>query len=264
MELELWHILVLAVIQGVTEFLPISSSGHLVIVAAVLSPQDGKLPEVIDVSIVLHLGTLGSILVYYWQRVWRLLGEDRRTIGLLIVGTLPAVAVGLPLEMFFRELLESPLLAGCLLPITGIILLAAARLHPQEGHYQELSYRRTLVIGLMQAVAILPGISRSGTTISTGLAIGLSPRAAATFSFLLAIPALSGAGVLQAADLLKGEPVATPWQHLLAGAIVSFIVGLCALAWLVRWLEKGRLQWFAWWCIPVGIGVVVWQVWMML
>jgi undecaprenyl-diphosphatase len=290
MELDLWQIVLLAFVQGVTEFLPISSSGHLVILAGLMSPQDGKLPHILDLSIVLHLGTLMSILVFYWQRVWRLIGEDRRIIGLLIVGTLPAVIVGLPLKKltkarhddvamvatagdssstagnvaghaWYEGVLESPLVAGSLLPVTGFVLLLAARYrHPRQEEYQQLSYGKTLLIGFSQAAAILPGLSRSGVTISAGMSLGLSPRSAATFSFLLAIPAIAGAGVLEVADMVKESSApTTPVSHLLIGAVVSFVVGLAALSWLVRLLEKGRLQWFAWWCIPAGIGVIIWQ-----
>lgn len=264
MQLSAWQILILAIVQGITEFLPISSSGHLVIAAGVLSPQNGQLPDVGDVNIVLHLGTLASILVFYAQRIRRLMGEDRRVVGLLVVGTLPAVIVGLPLKLFFDQVLESPLLAGCMLPVTGLILIIASRQPLAEETYQTMSYGRALLIGAAQALAILPGLSRSGTTIAAGMTLGLAPRSAATFSFLLAIPAIAGAGVLiEIVHLLKGAPLTTPWEQLVAGAFISFGVGLGALWWLVRWLEKGRLQWFAWWCIPVGVAVIVWQVWRM-
>ncbi len=260
MELELWHILVLAVVQGIAEFLPISSSGHVVIVAEVLAPDDTKGLDVGDVNIVLHVGTLLSIVLFYWQRVLRLVTEDRRTIGLLIVGTIPAVVIGLPIKWFAVGVLGDPLLAGMLLIVTGAILVWASRRQAGAGDYQTLGFSRALLIGGSQAAAILPGLSRSGATISTGLGLGLSPRAAATFSFLLAIPVIAGAGVLEVASLASNhQAVSTPLGHLVLGAGVSFIVGLVSLWWIVRWLERGRLQWFAWWCIPVGASVVVWQ-----
>jgi undecaprenyl-diphosphatase len=260
MQLGLWQILALAVVQGVTEFLPISSSGHLVVLASLISSGDVEHLEVSDLNIVLHIGTLFSILIFYWSRILRLLNEDRRTVGLLIVGTIPAVVIGLTIKVAFEDILESPLLAGCLLPVTGLILLWAVRELKGERRYQDLSYRHALVIGCSQAAAILPGLSRSGTTISAGLKLGLAPRSAATFSFLLAIPAIGGAGVLEVASLLShGESMTTPWTHLLSGGLVAFLVGLGSLFWLINWLERGKLQLFAWWCIPLGIGVVLWQ-----
>ena len=260
MALPLWKILVLAVIQGATEFLPVSSSGHLVIAAAFLSP-DGSTEglDLPDLNIVLHGGTLAAIVVYYWRRILRMLAEDRRILGLLIVGTLPAVLVGVPLKAFGESLLASPLLAGALLPVTGILLLAARRLPLGHRTYQELTYREALTIGASQAMAIMPGLSRSGVTITAGIGTKLTPNAAATFSFLLAIPAIGGAGVLELLGRLGGQGADIPLQHLAMGSAVSFLVGLLSLHWLIRWIERGKLHYFAWWCIPVGIGVVIWQ-----
>lgn len=254
------EIVILATIQGLTEFLPVSSSGHLAIVAALLDPSgSAAADDVVEVEIVLHLGTLLSILVFYWHRICRLLGQDRRTLLLLLVGTIPAAAVGLPLKSLASDALSNPLLAGCMLPITGLLLLAVPRLARGSDTYQQLGYRRALWIGIAQAFAILPGISRSGATIATGLANRLDRESAATFSFLLAIPAISGAGLVHLIDLAGKGGSGTQPLHLAIGAVVSFAVGLLALWWVVRWLEQGRLQLFAWWCIPVGIAVIIWQ-----
>jgi undecaprenyl-diphosphatase len=252
-ELATWVVLVLAVVQGVSEFLPISSSGHVVILADLLAEDSGQL-EIADLNVVLHVGTLFSIILYYWNRIWRLLGEDRRTIGLLVVATLPAVVVGFSVKRYATSaILENPLLAGCLLPVTGLILLWGARYRGSQGEYRELTYRRALWIGLSQAGAILPGLSRSGLTISMGLRVGLAPSAAATFSFLLAIPVIAGAGLLEAVSMIRKEEMTTPWPILLAGMVVSFVVGVASLWALDHLLQRGRVQWFAIWVIPVGI-----------
>jgi undecaprenyl-diphosphatase len=260
MQLELWQILLLAAVQGLTEFLPVSSSGHLVILAAYLAP-DGKV-EGLDIpalNVVLHGGTLLSILVFYFGRIARLLGEDRRTIGLLVVGTIPAVVLGLPLKKLAGDtVLANPLLAGCLLPVTGLILLWLRRPVTAIQRYQELPFLKAFWIGIAQAVAILPGLSRSGCTISAAARLGLAPESAATFSFLLAIPAIGGACVLELAGGLGGG-IGIPSAHLALGAAVAFVVGLVALNWMVRWIERGQIHYFAWWCIPVGLGVVIWQ-----
>lgn len=260
MELTLWQIMVLAVVQGMTEFLPVSSSGHLVIVAALLSPEGSpeKL-DVVDLNIVLHGGTLLSILVYYWHRIWRLIGQDRRLLALLAVGTIPAVLVGAPLKLFVGEsVLANPLLAGALLPVTGLILLAVKR-QGGTAQLEELSYAKSFLIGISQAIAILPGLSRSGATITTGARLGLTPAASATFSFLLAIPAIAGACALQGLSSLGETQLSTPAWKLAVGAAISFVVGLICLAWLIHWIERGRLHYFTWWCVPVGVGVVIWQ-----
>lgn len=256
MQLEVWQLAILAVVQGITEFLPVSSSGHLVILGAMLGVSES---ESNDLNIVLHLGTLASILVFYWQRVVSLIREDRRIAWLVIIGTLPAAVIGIPLKKFGEPILASPLLAGCLLVVTGIMILVASKLAQGKQRYQELSVRQTLLIGCAQAVAVLPGLSRSGSTICAGLKLGLSASSAATFSFLLAIPAIGGAGLLEVLDLMENAEYQTPASMLGLGALIAFGVGLLSLWWLVRWLERGRFQLFAAWCIPLGIAIVIWQ-----
>lgn len=264
MTFALWKILVLAVVQGFTEFLPISSSGHLVVLSALLANGDPSQLEIGDLSVVLHVGTLLSILVFFWRQIWQLLTTDRRTIWLLAIGTAPAVVIGLTIEMTCKHLIEKPLLAGLMLPVTGLVLLWATRELEGKGKYNDLSVLQALTIGISQAVAILPGISRSGTTISAGLKLRLAPKEAATFSFLLAIPAIGGAGLLKGISAYRHGGLSTPWQHLALGGSVSFVVGIVALFWLINWLERGRLRLFAWWCIPLGVGVTIWQVWLLV
>jgi undecaprenyl-diphosphatase len=259
--MNLFQIFLLAVLQGIAEFLPISSKGHLVLLEAILTKFNGiAIPDPLELNIVLHAGTLASILVFYRRQVWQLLTNDRRVLGLLAVGTLPIVLIGLPVHEIesLRSWMDKPLLVGCMLPITGLLLIAGGRSQSGSIDYTQMSYRQALLVGLFQAAAILPGISRSGTTIVGGMLGGLRRDSAATFSFLLAIPAISGAVVL---ELRKAVISGTSHdlKPLLLGAVVSFLVGLLALRWLNRWLARGRLQWFAYWCIPVGLAVVIWQ-----
>ncbi|MFO7902918.1 MAG: undecaprenyl-diphosphate phosphatase [Pirellulaceae bacterium] len=264
MQLSFWHIVILAIVQGFTEFLPVSSSGHLVVLSGILASGDPQELGVADVNVVLHIGTLFSILVFYSYRIWRLLGQDRRAIRPLIVGTIPAVVLGLGIKLTCEEVIENALLAGLLLPVTGLTLLWAMRWLNGRGEYVELTDRQAFLIGLSQSAAIFPGLSRSGATICAGLRLGLSRQAAATFSFLLAIPAIAGAGLLTVISMATETGVTTAWQHLLIGGIIAFVVGLLALHWLISWLERGRLRLFAWWCIPLGIGVTAWQIWLRL
>lgn len=255
------EILILAVVQGIAEFLPISSSGHLVVVEALMEKLGRPMPEeLLEVNIVLHLGTLLSVLVYYRERILRLLGADRRVIPLLVLGTIPAVLVGLPLKKFCPEALEDPLLSGVMFPITGLMLIWVSRRPPGEVEYPQMSAASALIVGLLQAFAILPGVSRSGSTIVGGLAVGLRRDSAATFAFLLAIPAIGGAGVLEGLDLLQGSQPSTPYSTLAIGMFLSFVVGLAALALLVRIVNHGRLYYFAYWLIPFGIAVTAWQI----
>lgn len=252
---ELLRVLILAVVQGIAEFLPISSSGHLVIFNDLL----GGLGESATLVIILHAGTLGSILVVYWRRILDLLSRDRRVIALMVVGTLPAVVVGLTIKKGFPWLTESPFVAAPMLILTGILLIALGKLPQRSGEYSRMSWLAAFLVGCFQAVAILPGISRSGSTIFAGRLLGLNKDDSVTFSFLLAIPAICGAVTLAIKDLLDSDSLETasagelPIATLLVGALVSFVVGIAALKWLIRWSQADRLHWFAYWCIPVGI-----------
>lgn len=252
-----WQVFVLAVVQGITEFLPISSDGHLLLLATWM--QGGKTSaETHDLTIVLHMGTLLSIVVYYRRQIVGLVTHDWRTIGLIVIGTLPAVVIGLPMKMseWGEAILNSTLLAGVCLPVTGLILLAVGRMNPGEMTYAKMPWSSAIWIGIAQSFALLPGLSRSGSTIAAGLGLGLARPQSATFSFLLAIPALSGAGVLGGLLLLKNPIISTPPWQLAMGAGVSFVVGMAALWWLNHWLAKGRIHLFGWYCIALGLVVL--------
>jgi undecaprenyl-diphosphatase len=249
-------ILILAVVQGIAEFLPISSSGHLVILGAMM----GGKSESATLEIILHAGTLGSILVVYWRRIIDLLMSDRRVILLLIVGTIPAAVIGLTIKAKFELILKNPLLAGCMLLVTGVFLLILGSLRPRQGNYSAMGLLGAFVVGCFQAFAILPGVSRSGSTILGGRLMGLKNEDSVTFSFLLAIPAIAGAAVLALKDVIEqhqaGQPMEYTIGQLATGAIVAFVVGIVALRWLIVWSRQDRLHWFAAWCFPVGIAVL--------
>lgn len=258
--MEWLSVVILAVIQGITEFLPISSDGHLAIGEALCESVLGvKFTNKLGLTIVLHAGTFLAVLAYYWNRVWRLLGQDVHVLGLLVVGTLPAVVSGLLLKAFATHWLESPWLTGWLLLVNAVLLWWASHRPLGTLAYQELTWRQALVIGLFQAAAPLPGISRSGSTIAAGLWLGLKREDAATFSFLLSLPAVGGALVLETADIAQTGNLGLPWLMLTTGAAVSCVVGVFALRWLITWLQRGKLQYFALWCVPVGVAVIVWQ-----
>jgi undecaprenyl-diphosphatase len=249
-----WQMTVSAIVQGIAEFLPISSDGHLLIAQKLM----GAKLDLLEVNVILHAGTLGSIVVVYWREIARLLGRDRRVIGLLALGTLPAAAAGLTLALLFKELVESVFVAGLSLPVTGLLLLW---MKGKDGtrDYTELSWREALWIGVLQATALLPGISRSGTTIFGGLSLGLKRPAAATFSFLLAIPAILLASAYGTLKLWLQGGSSTPLPILAYGTALTFFVGVAALLALKRLLSRGQLHWFAWWCIPLGMAVAIWQ-----
>lgn len=213
----------------------------------------------------LHLGTLCSVFVVFWRRILALLTEDRRVIPLLIIGTIPIVVVGLPLEKFFPGLMESPLLAGfCFIGTACLLLFSDHRQKSETGErlYRDLTVRDALFVGAFQAIAILPGFSRSGFTIVGALLCKLRRDEAATFSFLLSIPAIMGAGIYETIKLVRKayspepEPIEGFWL-IFAGAVLSFIVGIIALKWLMAWLQKGRLHYFAYWLLILGPFMIV-------
>jgi undecaprenyl-diphosphatase len=260
------EIVILAIVQGLTEFLPVSSSGHLVVANSLLAAMGRPpAPDVLEVNIALHLGTLLSVLVFYRREIVRLVGSDRRVAVLIVLASIPAFVVGVLFKKVLPDattdsVLENPLVAGLMFPVTALILLSATRQRQRgDTDYPQLSAWGALAIGLAQAAAILPGISRSGSTIAAGLAVGLRREASATFAFLLAIPVIAGAGVFEGLDILEAGGSSTPWPVLLTGIAISFVVGLGALSLLIRFVRAGRLGLFAWYLVPLGVAVVTWQ-----
>lgn len=263
--MTIFEIIVLAIVQGLTEFLPVSSSGHLVVGNAIFQAIGNEpVKDLVEVEIVLHLGTLLAVLVYYHREILRLFTSDRRLIPLLILGTFPAAVIGIYLkkglsQSMSDQVLANPLVAGLCFPITAGLLWAASKRTEGTTHYTELNWQDTLKIGLLQAFALLPGISRSGATIAGGLGVGLQRESAATFAFLLAIPAIAGGGLLEMLEALKAGTTGTPQGTLAMGFLVSFVIGLASLALLIRFVRHGRLAMFAYYLVPLGIAVVAWQ-----
>lgn len=259
--------ILLGVIQGIAEFLPISSSGHLVIVGELIQRLTGREvdPESnLRLNVALHVGTLLSIFWVYRADLWELRKHPRIVLA-IIIATLPLVAIGLsPLKDVMEAGFNTPLIAGCCLLVTAALLASAHRWEKNVFSLEALSPWRAGIIGLFQAVALFPGISRSGSTISGGLLLGFRRDVAANFSFFIAIPAIAGAAVLTLKDALTEPAEATVnpgygWGPILAGTMVSFVVGLLALRWLLRLISERRLHWFAWYCAAVGLLTIIWQ-----
>ncbi len=240
---------ILGIIQGLTEFLPISSSGHLVIGQALLEiEQPGN-----EFEILVHLGTLASVLVVFFDDIKSLLLslDSKKTqifILFILIGTLPAIGIGLGFKDLLKSLFDDISAVGFALLFTGLVLYGSSFI--KKGN-KEHTYLTSILIGCAQAVAIIPGVSRSGMTISAALYLGLSSKEAARLSFLLAIPAISGAGLLTALDVDSGFLL--PFSISLAAIFSSFVVGVFALKWLLGWLEQGKFHYFGIYCFAVGI-----------
>lgn len=247
-------------VQGLTEFLPISSSGHLVLVPAFLGALGVDLEEPsLAFSAVLHLGTLLAVLWYFRSDIARLLRFRtdpiaRRIALLIVIGTIPAV-VGLPLRPLLEDIQSDPTQVGLALIGTSIILLVGSRF---MGGTRSLDQARPVdgvIVGIAQAAALVPGISRSGATIVAGSILGLTPPEAARYSFLLGIPAIAGAGVISLLELPVGEAISYPT---LMGVIVAAVSGYGAIAVLLAALRRTGLLPFAVYALVVGLAAVIW------
>lgn len=260
--------LLLGFIQGATEFLPVSSSGHLVIGAHLLDFSQQSLLF----DIMLHLGTLVSVMVVFRHDIgqmiaapWRWLqgvrsAEVRRFLlwdCYIIVATVPAVLVGLTLKDQVERLFSSILAVCLMLIVTGALMLVSRRLVDRGN---ELTSWRALIIGVGQAMAIMPGLSRSGTTIVTGMMLGINRETAARFSFLMSLPAILGAAVLHVPEALQQPPPAEHLVNMAAGTLMSAVTGYLAIVLLLDIVRKNRLPWFGYYCLAVafiGLAIIV-------
>ena len=253
--------IILGIVQGITEFLPISSSAHLVLVPRLLG-WDNLLHQnasQIDFDIMLHLGSLLALIIYFRKDLLLLVSkrskQNDKLLKLLAFGSMPIILVALLMGSFFESIFSSALHTAALLVLTGVIILFAEAFARLKRDEMSLSVGEGIMIGMVQAVAIAPGISRSGVTISAGLMLGLNREAAARFSFLLAIPAVFGAFVFSLKDASL-QPINSLF---IIGLVSSFIFSYAAIKFLLGYLQKGSLKVFAGYCIVVGL-IIVWVV----
>jgi undecaprenyl-diphosphatase len=254
--------ILLGTVQGITEFLPISSDGHLAIAQHYLKhfEQPGLLFDVL-----LHVGTLGAILLYFSRDLGRLLAapfrktgdaaRDRRLLWLIVIASVPTAIIGFSLKAHVETWMEDMRVVATMLLLTGTVLFVGER-YRRGGRRGEaaLTASDALLTGIAQGLAVLPGLSRSGSTIATLLFRGVDGEAAARFSFLMAIPAISGAALLSLKDLAALPSSNVPAY--LAGAGVAFLVGLCAIHLLLGMIRRRRLVWFAGYCWLLGLALL--------
>jgi undecaprenyl-diphosphatase len=247
--------IVLGAVQGLTEFLPVSSSAHLILVPWLMRWQDPGLAF----DVVLHLGTLLALLAYYW-REWLDMGVSladgrplpRRLLFLLIVASVPGAIIGVLLEKQAETIFRSPVLIACTLAVMGVALWAADWIGSKKRHIEDIRLLDALLIGLSQALAIIPGVSRSGATITTARILGLDRADAANFSFLMATPIIAGAGMLEVRKLLhSGMTAQLGW-----GFVASAVFGIVAIAGLLSFVRTRTYRPFAIYRIVLGIAVV--------
>ena len=251
--------IVWGLIQGLTEFLPISSSGHLVIIPAFLTQLGFDIAQPsLAVSAFLHLGTLLAVLVYFRSDVMRMLRartdtEGRRLLFLVAVGTIPAV-VGLFVEDYVEGFQETVTNVGWALMVTGVILAFGHRMRHGTRSLPEGRPVDAVVVGVAQAFALIPGISRSGTTITAGNSRRFAPAEAARFAFLLGIPAIAAAGLIELPEVIDSG---TPPSQLAVGFVVAAVSGYAAIAFLLRVISRTGLAPFSIYCLAVGLLTVL-------
>jgi len=267
MDINIIQALILGMVQGLTEFLPISSSAHLVIVPELLGVESS-----LAFDTLLHVGTLIAVISYFRSDLIAMIkaffssladiprgrfkeeirnDQFKRLAWLILVGTIPAGLMGILLKDFFESLFSSVSAVGFFLLITGFILWGVERMPRGEKKTKEISFTNSLIVGIAQGCAIAPGISRSGATIATSLYLGFDREMAARFSFLLSIPAILGAALIQLKDLTAGFDIST--GAFVGGLISAMIFSYLAIKFLMGYIKKHSLVIFAYYCWTVGI-----------
>ena len=267
--ISLGAVILLAIIQGLTEFFPVSSSGHLVLGQYFLGVQSPG----VALEVALHLGTVISVIVVFFPDILGLIqgffsffldpkGHNskklmvyRKLIVLLVLGSIPTALIGILFEDTFERLFASPQIVGYTLILTGIILTISSRIHGRKP-LDKVTVTDAVIVGLGQGLAITPGISRSGLTISTSLLRGLDRDAATRFSFLLSLPAILGAAVFKMPTLVQGT-MGYPLWWVLVGVAVSALAGILAIRGLMSVLKQGKLQYFAYYVWVLGLITIV-------
>lgn len=263
--MDLFQTIVIAIVEGLTEFLPVSSTGHMIITQNLLGVQPGD-PFVHAFTFIIQFGAILSVVCLYWKRFFQMRNADEvsaklRFYGLLIVGVLPAVFIGLAAKKsgLLDWLLDSVQVVAVMLVLGGVFMLFCDKIFNQGRDEHEVTARRAFLIGLFQCISVIPGVSRSMATIVGGMQQKLTRKNAAEFSFFLAVPTMAGATLL---DLLEmfGEDTTWATSHnitmLVVGCVVAFLVAMVAIKWFVNFLAKYGFKAFGWYRIVVG-GVIL-------
>ncbi|HKL25289.1 MAG TPA: undecaprenyl-diphosphate phosphatase [Desulfuromonadales bacterium] len=255
--MTLLEAILLGILQGATEFLPVSSSGHLALAQNLI--DDFHQPGLVF-DILLHVGTMVAVIGYFWRDLTGLLTSlwrrddvskvQRKILLLIVLGSVPTAIIGLTWKDFFAGLFDQPLIVCLMLLVTGALLVLAERYRNIGRKEDALTWRDALTVGAVQGLAIIPGISRSGSTIAALLLRGVDGETAARFSFLLALPAIFGAALLSARDIRQVSADLLPVY--LAGTGAAMLTGLLCIHLLMGVIRKRRLRWFALYCWVIG------------
>jgi undecaprenyl-diphosphatase len=246
---------ILGVVQGITEFFPISSSGHLVI----LQNLFGIKKPMMAFDVFLHFGTIISVLIFFWKDIFIMLREKSSMLKFIIIGSIPTFIMAILFKKVVEGLFASTLIVGYSLVITGVFLLIAsffALYNKNKLHNKDLTVGKSIIVGIAQGISTVPGISRSGTTIGTSLIAGLNEEMAIKFSFLLSVPAVLGANLLKMKEIY-GNLIEIDSLPFFAGAIAAMITGIIAIRVLYSMFRKNLFFLFGVYCLLAGVAVIV-------
>lgn len=259
------QVLILSIIQGITEFLPVSSSGHLILLSKFTSFPDQGL----EIDVAVHVGSIIAVMIYFAKDIYAMLVSlvrskflpnmqdvSSRLLWLIVIGTIPAVIAGLILHHFGIEELRNTKLIGCTILFYGIVLGVADRYAPKSRDIASMRIRDALLIGFAQCLALIPGTSRSGITITTSRLLGISRREAAKFCMLLSIPSIAGAGLLVAWDVYSSGG-ASNLHYIFSGIGYSFVASLAAIFVMMRWLKSYSFMPFVVYRVILGLALLL-------
>ncbi|MBU0570844.1 MAG: undecaprenyl-diphosphate phosphatase [Candidatus Omnitrophica bacterium] len=253
--MTIFEAIISGIVQGVTEFLPISSSGHLVLLHHFL----GLSKPSIFFDICLHVGTLGAVMIYFRKEIFLIIRErDLFMISCLVIGTIPAIIAAFLFKEHIELLFARPRVVAVMFIVTALVLFGGQYCLRTRNKKLKVKRGGSFFVGLAQAVALLPGVSRSGTTISAALALGVEPETAFRFSFLLAIPAIIGAACYQALNIGPSDILPAEIPEYAAGTIAAFFVGLMVLPFLLKVIRSRRLYVFGVYCLLSGVSLLLW------
>jgi undecaprenyl-diphosphatase len=261
------EVIVLGIVQGLTEFLPISSSAHLRIISAVFFGNDAGAAF----TAVTQLGTEAAVLVYFAKDIWRLLAtwfrgftdarvrrtDDYRIAWLVIVGTIPIAVLGVLFEDQIQTVARNLWLIATTLILFGLLLGLAEWIGRQRIELNQIRPVDGVVLGFAQAMALVPGVSRSGGTITAGLFLGMTRPAIVRYSFLLAIPAVVASGIFQIPDVFEGGADAPTPVQMVVATVIAFVLGYASIAWLLRYVERHSVYLFVWYRVALGLVLLV-------
>jgi len=254
--MEWLKIFFLGIIQGITEFLPISSSGHLVIFQRLFGISSNQL----TINVFLHIGTVIPVIIIFWNDIRDILlfkKEKRRLTWLIIFGIIPTGLIGLYFKDFFEGLFTSVRNVGFMLLITGLLLLLSEKISRVRFNIDKMKGYNAVIVGIAQGLAVIPGISRSGSTIAASLLQGLDRESAARYSFLISLPVILGAGLVELKDLTLSSMEGLSWSMLITGMLAAAISGYFAIKYLIHILKKGSLVIFTYYCWGLGFLIIL-------